>query len=58
MKLALTRWKGWMCVVALLSGLVARVDAAPDKSAVDLISADVQQVCSQPAAAGNHWTGS
>jgi len=56
MKLALTRWKGWMCVVALLSGLVARVDAASDKSAVDLISADVQQVCSQPAAAGNHWT--
>jgi hypothetical protein len=56
MKLALTRWKGWMCVVALLSGQIARVDAAPDKSAVDLISADVQQVCSQPAAAGNHWT--
>ena len=56
MKLTLTKWKCWMCVVALLSGLVPMVDAAPDNSAVDLISADVQQVCSQPAAAGNHWT--
>ena len=55
MKLALTRWNGWMCVVALLPGLVARVDAATGPSAVDAVSADVQQVCTQPAAAGDHW---
>jgi hypothetical protein len=56
MKLALTRWSFWMCVVTLLPGPVGGGAAASDAGAVDAVSADVQQVCTQPAAAGNHWT--